>query len=146
MRGGRLSPITARGVERAALALLGLGFVPVAFQAVFAPRSFFDDFPFGRGWVATDGQYNQHLVRDVGGLFLALLIVTAAALVWRSLVRPVALAWLVQGVLHLAYHLSHLDALAGADSALNVVSLGLVPALAVVALAASWRGQTASKR
>ena len=34
---------------------------------------FYDDFPgLGRSWVAADGPYNEHLVRDVGALNLAL--------------------------------------------------------------------------
>ena len=37
------------------------------------PAAFYDDFPgLGRMWVAPDGPYNQHLVRDVGELNLAL--------------------------------------------------------------------------
>ena len=53
----------------------------VGLQALFAPRSFYDDFPIGRGWVAMDGPYNQHLVRDVGSLNLALVVLVFAALV-----------------------------------------------------------------
>ena len=48
------------------------GNLGVGLQALFTPRSFYDDFPLGRGWVAMDGPYNQHLVRDVGSLNLAL--------------------------------------------------------------------------
>jgi hypothetical protein len=36
--------------------------------ATFAPRSFYGDFPFGRGWVEALPAYNEHLMRDVGGL------------------------------------------------------------------------------
>jgi hypothetical protein len=46
-------------------------------------------------------------------------------------------AWLVQGVLHLGYHVGHLEGLSGADKAGLVVSLALVPILALVALFAS---------
>ena len=74
-------PATARaaGIEpalpgkvRLLLWLLALGNLGVGIQAAFTPRSFYDDFPLGRGWVAMDGPYNQHLVRDVGSLNLAL--------------------------------------------------------------------------
>ena len=47
--------------------------------ALFAPRSFYDDFPLGRGWVAALPGYSEHLVRDVGGLFLATGAVLLAA-------------------------------------------------------------------
>ena len=39
--------------------------------ALFAPVSFYEDFPLGRGWVELLPAYSEHLVRDVGGLFLA---------------------------------------------------------------------------
>lgn len=51
--------------------------LPTALQAAFAPRSWYDDFPLGRGWIAAEGStYDEHLVRDVGVLFLALIIVS----------------------------------------------------------------------
>ena len=104
----------------------------------FAPRSFFEDFPIGRGWIsAGDANYDEHLVRDVGALFLALIVVTLWCAWRRQAMAAVAIAWLVQGLLHLAYHVGHLDGLGGVDKAGLVVSLGLVPILAVVALAAS---------
>ena len=44
-----------------------------------APKSFYEDFPgAGRVWVAVDGPYNEHLVRDVGSLNLALAFVAVA--------------------------------------------------------------------
>ena len=49
----------------------------------------------------------------------------------------VAVGWLVQGVLHLGYHIGHLDGLGATDKAGLVVSLVLVPLLALVALCAS---------
>ena len=37
---------------RLLILLLGIGFLPVAIQASFTPRAFFDDFPLGLGWLA----------------------------------------------------------------------------------------------
>ena len=50
-----------------------MGLIQVAdgIYALFFPRSFYGDFPLGRGWVEALPAYNEHLVRDVGGLFLA---------------------------------------------------------------------------
>ena len=113
--------------------------VPAGLQAAFAPRSFFDDFPIGRGAGSRSATppYDEHLVRDVGALFLALIVVTAWA-VWRDeALTGVAIAWLVQGVLHFTYHVGHLDGLDGADQVFLVLSLALVPVLAVIALWAS---------
>jgi hypothetical protein len=126
-------------VERVALGLIAVGMLPAGLQAAFLPRDFFDDFPLGRGWVAADGAYNEHLTRDVGGLFLALIVVTVFALWRRSLVVPVAIAWLVQGTIHFVYHAAHLDLLDGADAVGLAGSLVFVPVLALVALGAVAR-------
>lgn len=128
------------GTARVCLGAIGLFMAPAGVQAAFAPRSFFDDFPFGRGWIAAEGgAYDEHLVRDVGFLFLALIIVTSWA-AWRDeFLVPVAVAWLVQGVGHLVYHVGHLDGLDGVDRVGLVVSLVVIPALAGVALATRLR-------
>lgn len=122
-------------IARIALALIAVFMLPAAVQAAFAPRSFFDDFPLGRGWVGREGDaYNEHLVRDVGALFLALIVVTAWTLWRRRPIQAVAAGWLVQGVLHFGYHVGHLDDLDVADQIGLVGSLVAVPVLAVVAL------------
>jgi hypothetical protein len=71
--------MTYERIQRWSLALIGLFMLPTTIQATFAPDSWYDDFPLGRGWVAVeDGAYDEHLVRDVGEL---------AALLWAGL-RP----------------------------------------------------------
>ena len=127
-----------RNIARWALGVIAVLMAPAGIQAAFAPRAFFDDFPMGRGWISVgDAAYDEHLVRDVGALFLALIVVTAWA-VWRDeALTGVAIAWLVQGVLHFTYHVGHLDGLDGADQVFLVLSLVLVPVLAVIALWAS---------
>lgn len=60
-----------RRMKRWALTLVAAFMLPTAIQAAFAPRSWFDDFPFGRGWVSAGGTYDEHLVRDVGVHYLA---------------------------------------------------------------------------
>jgi hypothetical protein len=128
------------GAERIALALIGLFMLPAAAQASFFPRSFYDDFPMGRAWIAVDGEYNEHLVRDVGGLFLGLIVVTAFAMRRRELLVPIATAWLVSGSLHLWYHVGHLDAYDGVDKIGLIASLGVVPIAAAAALLFANRG------
>jgi hypothetical protein len=97
------------------------------------PRSFYDDFPgFGRVWVAVDGPYNEHLVRDVGTLTLALavLLLVAAVRTTPVLVGVAAGVNLVNAVPHLVYHLRHLEVYDTTDQVANVVALGtgvLVP-------------------
>ncbi len=92
--------------------------------ASFAPSSFYDDFPgLGRAWVSVDGPYNEHLIRDVGALNLALCVVLIAAfvLMTRTLVAAAGLAVLAWGVPHAVYHLANTEGLDGGDRA---VSLG----------------------
>lgn len=122
---------------RILLVLLGVPAVVVGVWAAFAPRSFYEDFPgFGQVWVRPDGPFNEHLVRDVGELNLALAFVTLAAVVWCTplLVRLVAGAWLVEGVPHLVYHLRHLDPLASDAKVASIGGLVIGPVLAVVLL------------
>ncbi len=131
-------------IERGALGAVALLMLPAGLQAAFAPRSFFDDFPLGRGWIAAEGDlFNEHLIRDVGALFLALVIVTAWTVWRRGAMRPVAVAWLVQGVLHLTYHAGHLDGFDTLDKVGLIGSLIAGPALALVAL---WAGRTPPDR
>jgi hypothetical protein len=134
--------MTAGRIERGSLALIAVFMLPTALQATFAPRSWFDEFPLGRGWIAAEGgAYDEHLVRDVGVLFLALVIVTAWA-VWRGqATRAVASAWIVQGGLHLVYHIGHLDGLGTADQAALVGSLVSIPLLASIALLSGFSEQ-----
>ena len=131
------------GLARGCLGAIGLLMLPAGVQAAFAPRSFFDDFPVGRGWIAAEGgSYDEHLVRDVGFLFLAMVIVTLWA-AWRNqFLVPVAAGWMVQGLGHLVYHVGHLEGLDGIDRVGLVGSLVAVPVLAAVVLAVSWRSST----
>jgi len=110
--------VRAAGIEpalspwvRLLLWLMALGNIGVGLQALFTPRSFYDDFPLGRGWVGLDGPYNQHLVRDVGSLNLALVVLVLAALFvsTRSLARVAAVVWLVNAVPHFLYHARHIN-------------------------------------
>lgn len=125
-------------VQRWPLGLIALFMLPTAIQATFVPESWYDDFPLGRGWVPVEGgAYDEHLVRDVGVLFVALIIVTVWS-VWRSdAMTAVAIAWLIQGLFHVGFHIGHLDGLDTADQVGLVGSLVSIPILAAVSL---WAG------
>jgi hypothetical protein len=126
--------------NRISLGLIAVFMSPVAVQATLAPRSFFDDFPLGRNWISGTGdQFNEHLIRDVGGLFIAMIIVTAWTLWRRHPTAPIATAWLIQGVLHAGFHIGHLDGYEPIDKLGLVTSLAAIPVLATVAL---WAGRT----
>jgi hypothetical protein len=120
---------------RIGLAVLAIPSLVIGIWAGFFPRSFYEDFPgLGRMWVAPDGPYNEHLVRDVGELNLALVVVTVAALIWLTpvLVRAVLGAWLVYSVPHLVYHLRHMSPFGTDDQVSIGASLAIVPIVAVV--------------
>lgn len=109
----------------------------VGFWATFAPRSFYSDFPGGgRHWISADGPFSEHLVRDVGELSLALLVVLGAAAVTMAmpLVRAALVAVIVNGGLHVLYHARHLDLYSTSDATAIMVSLALAPVVAVVLL------------
>ena len=125
------------GRVRLLMWLLALGNLGVGFQALFTPRSFYDDFPIGRGWVAMDGPYNQHLVRDVGSLNLALVVLVFAALVigTRAMARTAMVVWLVNAVPHFLYHLRHLTMnMPGGDKVGIVATLGFAALAPIVVL------------
>jgi len=109
-----------------------------AFVGVWAaafPQSFYDSFPgLGFGpWVGVDGPYNEHLIRDVGALYLALAASGIYAIVTRTIQagRAVGVAWLVFSVPHFAYHLHHLEGFAPLDLVGQVISLGSTIVLAI---------------
>ena len=135
---GDAAPSLLQTVLLLVLALSGLS---AGIQATFWPRSFFDDFPFGLGWVAADPPYNEHLIRDFGGLNLGLGLVAlvAAFAGGRALIRTAAGAWLLFGVPHLVFHLRHLDHLEGADRASVAVSLTASVVMAGLVLAMDLR-------
>ena len=71
--------------------------------------------------------YNEHLVRDVGALNLALLVLLAAA-AWtltRELVAVAAMASLVWGAPHLVYHVFSTEGLVASDVALSIGGLAV---------------------
>jgi hypothetical protein len=118
--------------------LLTLSAAYVGGWAAVAPRSFYDSFPgLHRVWVSVDGPFNEHLVRDVGGLYLGLAAAGVLALRWRRehVFAGLGVAWTTFSVLHLAYHLSHLGGLGTVDVAGQVVALGGTLLLAVVLVA-----------
>lgn len=110
------------------------GFFPGVWAGFF-PRSFYDDFPGGgMTWVAAEPPFNEHLVRDVGGFFLALgiLALCAALSSNRTLVRVTGVVWVVFATVHLSYHLRHLDRYD--EAALNVIALSIPVVAAIVAI------------
>jgi hypothetical protein len=144
VREGYRKIVRERGAEpalsgrvRLMLWLLAASAFALGVQAEFLPRYFYTDFPFGRGWVAMDGRYNEHLIRDFGALNLALFVLTVGAIFvgTRAISRIAAVSWIVYSVPHLVYHLRHLTmAMPGADKVAMIGSLSLPIVVAIVVL------------
>ena len=120
------STVTRHGFAVRAV-LVGLGAVQVVdgLYALLAPASFYGDFPLGRGWVAAIPAYNEHLVRDVGSLFLATgaVLIAAAWTMQRRLVIVAAASYLLFAIPHATYHFFNLGPYSTFDAIGNVVTL-----------------------
>ena len=110
----------------ALLVALGAPQALIGLWALLAPQSFYDDFGPGGGWVSALGAYDEHLVRDVGGLFVGLgvLMIVAAVRGRRSLTLTAVAVWLIFAVPHAIYHVLNLGPYTTADAIANAATLG----------------------
>jgi hypothetical protein len=123
-------------LARLALILLFFGALLIGLTATAFPRTFYDDFPFLSHWVDLLPPYNEHLVTDVGGLYLgfAVLFGWAAWTLDRTLVRAVSVGWLLTATLHLIFHAGHLEGFSTGDAVAEIASLALLVVPAPVAI------------
>ncbi|HUC00897.1 MAG TPA: hypothetical protein VMS11_13830 [Solirubrobacterales bacterium] len=118
------SPLAAR----IALGFLLVSALSIGLTATVAPHTFYDDFPFVAHWVELLPPYNEHLVTDVGGLYLGFSVLFAWAM-WtldRTLVQAVSVAWLLAAAIHLFFHAGHLENFGTGDAIAQMVSLALL--------------------
>jgi hypothetical protein len=109
------------------LVVLGAPQALIGLWALLAPHSFYKDFGLGsKGWVSTLGAYDEHLVRDVGTLFLGLgvLLIIAAVRGQRSLSVVAAVVWLIYALPHALWHFFNLGPYSAGDAIGNVIALG----------------------
>ena len=106
-----------------------------------SPKSFYEDFPLGRGWVEALPAYNEHLTRDVGGLFLAtgFILIVAAIHLERRLVQIALVSYLLFSIPHTVFHLFNLEPYATGDAVANVITLAATVLLPLWLLAAIRR-------
>ncbi len=93
---------------RVGLAVIGTPNVIVGVWALFAPQSWYDDFPaLGQGWVAAFGAFNEHFIQDIGDAYLGfgVLLLFAALRPSYFLVRGAVLGFLVFAVPHFLVHI-----------------------------------------
>ena len=96
--------------------------------AMVWPHSFYTKFPgLGQAWVAPLGPFNEHLVRDVGGLYVALLVFSGwvAARGDVRAFRALGWAWLSFGLPHLAFHVTHSHGFSTVEWAASLTPLTL---------------------
>jgi hypothetical protein len=131
------------GWLRAGLRLYLVVSVLVGGWAAAWPRSFYEDFPWpGHPWVGPLPAYNEHLIRDFGGMNLAMAVVfgVAAATLDRRLATTALVAYLVFAVPHLVFHLQHLEPFGTVDAAAQLVTLAAAAVLPLPLLALLHRG------
>jgi hypothetical protein len=127
---------------RAGLIFLAVAQGLVGLVQLFAPRWFYEDFPLpAMPWVSLLPPYNEHLMRDVGALTLAYVLVLTAAAIWmeRRLVQVALAANLVFTVPHFAFHITHLDHYPTGSAIGQTIALGLGVLIPATLLALTLR-------
>lgn len=117
-----------RTITRVLLIAFGLLELPVGLWPLLSPSGFYQDFPgFRTGWVSMDGPFNEHLIRDFGGLNLALaaILIGAAVIGTTAVARLAALATFLFGMPHFLYHLGHVSHFEQVDQVLIVTTTAL---------------------
>lgn len=118
--------------ETVGLWYLALNFLVPGLWALISPQGFYQNFPLpGHPWVAIDGPYNEHLLRDFGGLQLALCALSLMSIFWprQAGTRVVAISTLIYGTPHLIYHVSHLGVF---SQPMDMIAAVLMLALQVI--------------
>jgi alkylhydroperoxidase family enzyme len=140
---------THRGAVRFLALALGIPQALIGIWALFAPRSFYDGFPAGTGgWVHVLGPFDEHLVTDVGALFVGLgfLMVFAAVTLRRGTVLAAAVTWLLFAVPHAVFHFLNLEPYGTADAIANAATLTwtVLGGIAILALVRSTPSRRAT--
>ncbi|WP_328646447.1 hypothetical protein OHS58_45970 [Amycolatopsis sp. NBC_00348] len=126
-----------RTITRVLLVFFGVVEAVTGIWPLVTPAGFYQDFPgFRTGWVSMDGPFNEHLLRDFGGLNLALaaLLIGAAVIGTTAVARLAAVATVLFGLPHFLYHLGHVSHFEQLDQVLIVVTTGLGVVVPIVLL------------
>ncbi|HEY2064248.1 MAG TPA: hypothetical protein VGH57_38120 [Amycolatopsis sp.] len=126
-----------RTLTRVLLLLLGVAEGVPGLWPLITPIGFYQDFPgFRTGWISMDGPFNEHLIRDFGGLNLALAatLIGAAVIGTTAVARLASVATLLFAVPHLIYHLGHVSHFEQLDRVLIIGTLSASLVLPVVTL------------
>jgi hypothetical protein len=112
---------------RFGLLLVALAQLGATVQALLAPRSFYEEFPLGRGWVQQYPAYNDHLIYDYGAYTLGAVVALVIAAVWldRRVVQLATASWLVSATIHFVNHVLTVDRYGTGDAVANLAGLAL---------------------
>ena len=117
-------------IHRVCLVILALSGLIVGPWAYFAPLHWYNTFPgMGMQWLPVLGPFNEHLVKDVGGMYLGLAALsfwTLFHLTNRTLVLITAVSWTIFNTLHLTYHATMLHMYDTFNAVMNVIALTTV--------------------
>ena len=122
---------------RICLALLGISALAIGLPASFAPETFYTDYPFFTALVQLLPPYNEHLITDIGGLYLGFGVMFLWAMFQpsRQLIIPLCTAWIVAQALHFAFHISHLTGFTTTDAVAQQIGLAVYLVLAIIPIA-----------
>jgi hypothetical protein len=116
------------------------GFIGV--WASLAPVSFYEQGPVpGLGWVRLFPPYNEHLVRDFGGMSLAFaaVFVVAAIKLTPVPVRTATGAFFLFSVPHTIFHTIHLEHFTPSDAVVQTTGLVVMTLLLMILFVAAGR-------
>ncbi len=123
-------------IARAALLVATAYCLFIGFTAAVIPHVFYNDFPFLEHWVERLPPYNEHLVFDVGGLYLGFAVILGLA-AWRprrDLVVASSAGFLTVSVPHLVFHAFNLSGFTTGEAILELAALAslLIPPLVAI--------------
>lgn len=126
----------ATRVQGVALVVTAAIYAGIGAFAAADPLEFYRRVP----GVSMMGTYDQHLVVDVGFLFLAVTVTLVVALFHREtvLVRTASVSALIFAVPHLAYHATHLSGFTMAQTLNELWGLVVMIIAPLVALATTF--------
>src|SRR5690606_3618593 len=119
-----------------------LSALAIGIPASFAPETFYTDYPFYTSLVELLPPYNEHLITDVGGLYLGfgVMFLWATFSPSRQLILPLCAGWIVAQAFHFAFHIVHLTGFTTAQAVSQTIGLGLYLLVAIVPIAMLRRG------
>ncbi len=123
-------------LARALAAIIGIFFCAIGCWATLAPSNWYQQFPgFGRHWALSEPPYNEHLITDLGGFYLAAGVagVVAAVIGRQGWLLAMGLIAAIEAVPHLVFHAVHHHHFATTGDA--VASLVLLAAQMVAGVA-----------